>query len=205
MATLERLLLLGDGASDRALRRPIEWALRQMLPDLTAPPVEFLPRRPPGRALPSAIAEIVLAYRPDILFVHRDAEKASREERVQEVPVDERIVPVIPVRMTEAWFLISEEAIRRASGNPRGNVRLDLPALGALERLADPKGCLRELLIEASEATGRRRRQLERDATLERVADSLESYANLRRLPAFVAFESDLRAALVKIGQLEGA
>ena len=49
-----------------------------------------------------------------------------------------RHVLVIPVRMTEAWLLIDELALRRAAGNPNGRNPLDLPALKDLEALPEP-------------------------------------------------------------------
>jgi hypothetical protein len=40
-----------------------------------------------------------------------------------------RHIPVVPVRMTEAWLLADEFAIRSAPGNPNGTQSLDLPDL----------------------------------------------------------------------------
>ena len=54
---------------------------------------------------------------------------------------------VIPVRMTEAWLLIDEKAIRIAAGNRNGTEILEIPKLHELESLPDPKKLLYELII----------------------------------------------------------
>ncbi|HYU32396.1 MAG TPA: hypothetical protein VEW48_09545 [Thermoanaerobaculia bacterium] len=200
--------LAGDGAADRALRPVLEWFLGQL---------PLLQRRgftvqvaAPGANLRDRLSRAVQEYPCDVLFVHRDAEREPREKRVEEirravvaagVPA---CVPVVPVRMTEAWLLIEEGAIRRAAGNPNGEVSLPLPRLTSLETVADPKKLLRSCLIQASEKTGRRLEQFERDLPdrVQRVAELISDFAPLRQLPAFRDFENEAREAL---GQLPGS
>ena len=63
-----------------------------------------------------------------MLFIHRDAEREPHEKRVAEVEAalegvelgETQPVPVVPIRMQEAWLLFDERAIRYASGNPKG-------------------------------------------------------------------------------------
>jgi hypothetical protein len=100
-------------------------------------------------------------------------------------------VPVVPVRMTEAWLLIDEKAIREAADNPNGSVALDLPALDRLERTPNPKSTLEKVLETASEKTGRRLDQFRRDLNhrKHRVVQFIRDFSPLRRLPAFSAFE----------------
>jgi hypothetical protein len=100
--------------------------------------------------------------------------------------------------MSEAWLLVDERAIREAAGRPSGTKSLDLPRVRDLERIADPKALLREMILQASEATGRRRDRLKRDlpARVHRVADLIEDYSPLRQLPGFQRFERDLASAL---------
>lgn len=112
-----------------------------------------------------------------------DAERESRAVRQGEIETAVSAslntvsywIPVIPVRMTEAWLLIDERAIRQAADNPNGSVPLNLPSVSRLERFPDPKALLNELLIEASEKTGRRRAKFRRISELAwrrgRVAD----------------------------------
>jgi hypothetical protein len=197
--------LAGDGATDRALRPVLEWFLGQL---------PLLQRRgftvqvaAPGVNLRNRLLRAVQEYPCDVLFVHRDAEREPREKRVEEirravlaagVPA---CVPVVPVRMTEAWLLIEEGAIRRAAGNPNGDSSLPLPKVASLETVADPKKLLRDCLVGASEKAGRRLQQFERDLPdrVQRVAELISDYSPLRQLPAFRAFESAAREALEQL------
>lgn len=98
--------------------------------------------------------------------------------------------------MTEAWLLIDEQAIRQAADNPNGSVRLKLPTVLTLELLPDPKELLNELLVEASEKTGRRLEKFRRVSELAwrrgRVTELIEDYRLLRSLGAFQVFEKHL-------------
>ncbi len=104
----------------------------------------------------------------------------------------------MPVRMTEAWRLIDEAAIRRASGNPSGQVSLAMPRLRELEEVANPKSVLQDLLVDSSQFTGRRREKFKRDLAnhVKRVADLISDFAQLRQLSAFRDFENDTRSAI---------
>jgi hypothetical protein len=191
------LALLADGASDRALVPVLLWALRCVSPSARFFGPEFEVRH---GDLGEAIEGISQKLRPDILFVHRDAERESLETRREEIPmVRSGVVRVVPVRMTEAWFLVDERAIRKAAGNPNGRVDIDLPAVSQLESLPNPKDLLRELLLLASEhASPRRRQRFMRDIghCVHLVAQYTEDFAPLRQLRAYRAFEEDLRRAV---------
>lgn len=76
--------------------------------------------------------------------------------------ISTNLVPVIPVRMTEAWLLLDEPAIRTVAGNPAGRASLTLPKHHEAERLPDPKSVLRQALLDAANVTGRRRERLDR-------------------------------------------
>lgn len=138
--------LLPDGTSDRALVPIIRWTLRQHLavPEISVRVADLSrARRPPGLADLAARIEIAIDLNPcDVLFVHRDAEQAGGletrraeiEQAAETIQVGIPIIPVVPVRMTEAWLLFDEPAVRAAAGNPAGVVPLDLPAVGFRER-----------------------------------------------------------------------
>jgi len=206
-----RYTLITDGPSDRCLRRIINWVL-EAIPGVASvgfvdqfADVRELSERPHGRGQKAKLA--VKLFPCDVLFVHRDAERASRATRVDEIIQAVqgiallRYVPVVPVRMTEAWLLIDERAIRVAAGNPNGHVALDIPPVGRLESLPDPKETLRRLLLTASELSGRRREKLKRDlpSRVQRVADLIADFDLLRHLSAFSAFESDTARVLTEI------
>ncbi len=107
-----------------------------------------------------------------------------------------RHVPVIPVRMTEAWLLIDEPAIRRAAGNPNGRNPLDLPALKDLEALPDPKEVLHDALAAASGLNVRRRARFSPHERARLVSGYMTDYAPLDALPAFRSLQNDILAAV---------
>jgi len=196
-----RYTLLGDGASDRCLVPVINWALRQ-IPNLplgfTAQVADLREKKPRVTGLSQRIKEAWRLFPCEVLFVHRDAEGMALSGRLKEVEEaaremkDLRYVPLVPVRMTEAWLLIDEKAIRQAADNPNGTERLELPPIQKLESLPDPKQWLHEALVLASEKKGRRLQQFKRDlpSRIHRVAALIDDFSPLRRLPAFQQFET---------------
>lgn len=151
-----RYTLLGDGPSDRLLDYPIRWALKVRGVRVEAAQWADLRRvRPKPSGLAARIQVTIDLFPSDLLFLHRDAENESREIRLHEIQqaVAELAtdhVAIVPVRMTEAWFLHDEDAIRVASGNPNGRVPLSLPKPKRVERVVDPKATLFEALLTAA-------------------------------------------------------
>ncbi len=195
MTTLS-LALLADGASDRALLPILLWALRELAPGTRFFEPEFEVRR--GKLM-AEVERISRELRPDILFVHRDAEREPLDVRLGEIPDRDGVVRVVPVRMTEAWLLTDEIAIRKAAGNPNGKLPLSLPRVGDLEAETNPKAVLRSLLLQASEHTSpRRKKRFQRDLprAVHQVAEYTKDFSFLRRLSAFAAFERELRTRL---------
>ena len=157
--------LVADGASDAVLMSVIRWCLRQQgVGRVLAQRADFT-RIPRARGLEQRLKAALEFYPCDVLFVHRDAEAQPAELRRTEISgalsgIAVRHVPVVPVRMTEAWLLADESAIRRAAGNPNGSQTLDLPELRRLEEVPDPKRILHEALVRACGLNARRRAQL---------------------------------------------
>lgn len=209
-----RYSLLADGASDRALVPIINWTLERLLIPLPRPlgiVDQFADLRqqpdPPG-GLQDRIERVLRTFPCDLLFVHRDAEREALEARIEEVSAAAKaaradsFVAVVPMRMTEAWLLFDEDAIRQAAGNPNGTVELNLPILDTVELVPEPKEILLQALITASEKSGRRRKQFQRDlhARKARVAEYIEDFTPLRQLVAFQRFEADTGEALRELG-----
>ena len=130
----------------------------------------------------------------DIFFVHRDDENATPESRISEIQEAVAIlagvpfashVCVIPVRMTEAWFLFNEEAIRMAAGNPNGNEPLELPRLAEVEHLHDPKDILHKQLETASGLAKRRLSNFRPQERVHRLAQLITDFSPLKALGAF--------------------
>lgn len=206
-----RYLLITDGSSDSCLKYPIEWLLRSHgcgfvegeWADLRALPES-------ATTLPERVRVALAYYSAELIFVHRDAEGQSIDDRVTEIrtavaALGDSIpyVCVVPVRMTEAWLLHDKLAICVAAGKPKGGRDLELPPIKQLERLADPKTVLRDALLTASEATGHRRRRKLRDFGVmrHRVAELIDDYGPLRALDGFARLEADLGGTLEGLGR----
>ncbi|NJL26464.1 MAG: hypothetical protein HC897_00625 [Thermoanaerobaculia bacterium] len=201
-----RFTLVSEGSSDRALLPVLEWAIRQCRAvDLEPQWAELRSLPNPPRSLADRVRIALELYPCELLFVHRDGDRAGREARLREIKdalatlAEPPAVCVVPVRALEAWFLFDEAAIRRAAGNPNGRRALDLPAWRDVEALADPKGVLWNVVQAASELEGRRRRAVEVGRAVHRIADLVTDFSPLRRLPAFASFETDLREVLLQL------
>jgi hypothetical protein len=105
-------------------------------------------------------------------------------------------VPVVPVRMTEAWLLSNQQAIRDAAGNPKGRNALHLPNWRRWDRLPDPKTTLLEAIEHASGLTGRRLANFSARRHRLRVAELTMDFSPLRQLEAFRLLEDDIVEAL---------
>jgi hypothetical protein len=163
-------VLICEGSSDEALIPH----LRSLLVDCgaeeatgTAPDWNRLPRRV-ARDIGSKVrAALRLESQLDLLFIHRDADSPDADLRYREISegvagtgYKAAWIGVIPIQETEAWLLLDESAIRRASGKPSGNVALNLPSPRHIEGIAHPKELLFEQILLASETSGRRYSQL---------------------------------------------
>lgn len=161
-------------------------------------------RKGPPNRLTARIQFALDWYSFDLLLVHRDSEAAIQGKRkleiertVSGVSRERGSIPpavcVAAVRMTEAWFLFDESALREAAGDPNGRQPLSLPALKQVESIPHPKRFLHDLLRVASGLHGRRKRAFNVDAALHRLSEIIEDYGPLRVLPAFQSLETDLR------------
>lgn len=198
-----RFTLVGDGPFDSALMPVIFWVLRQSALAENFAGAFADPSRLPklSAGLPARLAAAISLYPCNLLFVHRDAEGQGRSNRLSEIrsaaaSISIRFVPIIPIRMTEAWLLVSDAAIRRAAGNPNGKVPLNLPAHQKLESMPDPKRELHQALLTASMLSGRQLRRFDQRASARRVAELIGDFSQLRNLSAFRAFEADLSETL---------
>jgi hypothetical protein len=198
-----RFTLLSDGSSDRVLLPVLGWLLQQHSARSFQPQWADLRKLPePPRTLPERVRAAVELYPCDLLFVHRDAERESRELRVREIRQhlgrlpDHPVVCVVPVRMQEAWFLFDETSLREAADNPRGHMALALPPLGDIEAIPDPKNLVHDLLRSASGLRPGRLRRFHPATRVHRLAELIEDFSPLRGLSAFQALERDLRSLL---------
>ena len=144
----------------------------------------------------------------DLIVVHRDVDSTTPSERLAEVQtallavgVDAPLIPIFPVRMTEAWLLLDEAAIRMVAGNPRGRQVLSLPKVNEVERLADPKSRLREALQAAADVRGRRRSRLDRRFNNNRrqLLRRLDPTGPVTQLSSWVALVDDIDGATARL------
>ncbi len=203
-----RYTLLSDGSSDSALIPVLTWLLQAHLVDCAIQHEWADLRRVPKSLKDTFSKRIKLAvelYPCELLFIHRDAEKEPRQKRVDEIrkakeeageSVSVPTVCVVPVRMTEAWLLFDETALRRAAANPNGKHPLQLPDLTKLEDKPDPKELLYKLLGEASGLGSHRRKKLRVEELVHRVAEFIDDFASLRAMPAFKALEDELKQVI---------
>lgn len=190
-----RYTLVADGSSDRTLIPILNWLFDRA--DIPYQP-QFADALPPASdGLRQRVLMALKRYPCDLLLVHRDAENQKFEERITEVQrelsgVEQCYTPIVPVRMTEAWLLSSETAIRQAAGNPRGKMGLNLPAWREWEHKPDPKAILFEALECASGLQGRHLRRFDGYRARHRVAELTDDFSPLEKLPAFIHLRDSL-------------
>ena len=163
-----------------------------------------------GRRLPEKIAlGLEQSSYPNMLFVHRDTECSDPNDRYIEIRSAVNacgyigpLTPIVPRRMTEAWLLLGEPAIREVVGRPRGIEPLRLPVPRSIERLPDPKERLRQALFDAYSPRGRRRRK-QFDASWgayrNRLLENLPVGGPLEQLESWTRFRDDTVAALNQV------
>lgn len=200
-----RVTLVSEGSSDQALIPIIRWTLQQagVQSDMEIQWADFrgIPRKPTGLDQKIRLANELFPC--DLLIVHRDSNGVGRDARLMEISqavgLLQLTVPyacLVPIKMLEAWLLFDEHAIRSAAGNPYGRIQLNIPNAAAVERNADAKGTLFELLRVASELTGRRLQKFDRNRARAQVAEYIDDFSPLRKLEGFRLFEADIKQTL---------
>lgn len=192
---LIRYTLLADGSSDAILLPIINWLITQNSPGLGVQSQFANNLGTIGAELEKRIPVALCLFPCDILFVHRDGEGSTYDDRLQEITsvlakTNVNYVPIIPIKMTEAWLFSDEIAIRSAAGNKNGKIPLNLPMRKNWDKLPDPKKILFTALETASEKTGRALRKFYPDRQRARVAEFTQDFSSLRGLPCFDSFET---------------
>jgi hypothetical protein len=201
-----KLTLVADGSSDRALIPLLRWLLERRSTEVFETAWADLRRlQNPPKGLRARIDAALDLHPCDVLVVHRDAERDDPSLRVQEIAratagLKTPVATAIPVRMTEAWLLFNEPAIRLAVGCPNGTTPLGLPPLKKLEALPDPKELLYSVMREVCGLKGRRRQEF--SPNIHRVAELIDDFSPLLDLPSFRALDESLCEALRQLGIL---
>ena len=204
-----RFVLVCEGSSDAPLANHI----RRLLVDCgcSDPRGDVFYR---GSRIADKVREAVKqSSELDLLFVHRDADNAGAEARLRQIeagvreavgdalPSGLRHVAVVPVKMTEAWLLLDEAAIRQVVRKPNGNLPLGLPPSAKVETTPDPKEMLRNALLAAVATRGRRRRKFKQEfpRLRRRLLEDLPVGRHLASLPSWNAFRAATQAALAEL------
>lgn len=207
---------VGEGPSDAGLSEKLEdLCLRFGATEAAGVALDLRLTSLPSRTVEEKI-EATLQLEPDadIVFVHRDADsrdpqprRAEIQDAVQQIDMDKPCVPVIPVQETEAWLLLDENAIRYVAENPNSRVPLDLPTATRVESIANPKERLKDILIHASELSGRRLERFKKrfPQHRRRLLDLLEIDGPVSSVPAWQAMCNDVNSTLNQLREIRSA
>lgn len=203
--THRTITLLADGPTDRALFPIIRWLWAQHFPQESVK-LEFADfsatKLADSRKVTDRLQPALELFPCDVLFIHRDAEKAPPERRYEEVAEAISALPpciarplhvcMVPVRMSEAWMLSDESAIRKAADNPNGRDKLSIPPAAKWESHPDPKQLLHSALSDACGLPARRRQRFNAARAACLVTEFTDDFAPLRRLASFQKLERDI-------------
>jgi len=161
---------------------------------------------PPSRVLENVVSEVKGNEREySVVFIHRDGKSSYENALIEGIqPIREQLslpsVAVIPIKETEAWVLADRESVMKAFSGVSDTAKLSgTPEGRALEKLPDPKKTLNDWYFLS---TGRKANS-KRGPTLflEQIAGSCR-LSELRKLPAYRRFETELLTTLKQMGIL---
>lgn len=153
-----------------------------------------------------------------LLIVHTDSDKETYEERYQNkfIPAyealrnngsteikdfEEDLIPIIPIRMIEAWMLADIDLLKSEIGTKLSNA--DLKLTGNPESTADPKAKISEAIRLAKEEESYKQKvSVKNIGSLYESIGSKISLDKLKRLSAYNKFLIELKRGLKKIGYL---
>ena len=200
-----KYVLITDGSSDQTLKYFIDYTLTKFFPSATIEGqwADFRNLTRPPKTLKDKIVKAIDFYEPQWIFIHRDAENVALQDRAKEIATvvgnlpaaiaNNIYISIIPVRMTEAWLLIDEMAIRQAAGNPEGKTRIALPKLKELEKINDTKQLLFEALKTASQLSGRRLKNLDLNRSRRLIAQYIDDFSPLHDLSSYQHFNEQVK------------
>lgn len=148
------------------------------------------------------------------LIIHADADHPTPEralheriqpgmDRVTAAGVRHTLIPLIPVRMTEAWLLADPEALLHVIGTNMTATALGLPEREHLvESDPDPRQTLHRVVRDATALRRRRRRQFHADELYAPLARII-NLERLCKVPSYQQFVEDFTVALKSLSFLE--
>jgi hypothetical protein len=197
------MAIVCDGTSDLCLQNMVEWIADTAFPEQA---FRIFPAReviPAQGALHQRLQKAYIAYEPQIIVCHRDAETMPLADRVLEISTARQtanlpisVVAAVPVRMIESWLLTDEGAIRCAADNRNGTSDLNLPSHQKIEQLSNPKAVLFSSLKAACGLPPQRLKKFNENRARSRIASFIENFEHLRTLASFQLFEHRLLEAI---------
>lgn len=197
-----RATFVGEGRFDEGLMRILEQLCNRLAPgvDLEIESGRRLLEIHGVGTLAEKVRILVKYHEPQLLFVHRDADKDGAAARRTEIAFacDGGVhVPVIPIRETEAWLLLDEDAIRAVVGNPKGKRPLELPKLAEVEATNNAKERLKAALDNARvDGPKRRSGQVSEQRLCAQLLENLDITGPVTHLSAWQALVQDTKTAL---------
>jgi hypothetical protein len=193
--------LLCEGASDEGLVQQIErLCVNAGFDEARGVIPEFHRIDNVGKSIADRLRALsVLEPDIEVVFIHRDSD--SRDSAARYTEIEDSLhgltyhwVGVVPVQELEAWLLTDEEGIRYVSENPKGRVVLDIPSSARVELIASPKEKLWEVLILASELTGRRLEKFKKSLSRRRrmLVERMQENAELEHIPSWIKLKEDV-------------
>lgn len=146
------------------------------------------------------------------LIIHADADHASSQkaltERIQpglelvqqsQDRVCGQVLPLIPIRMTEAWMLADPATLQDVIGTNVLPQTLGLPERAEqVQSIPNPKQTLNQAIQNALAHQSRRRRRLQPGALYEPLARQL-SLERLNQVPAYQQFVGEMTNTLIAL------
>ena len=114
--------------------------------------------------------DALIRWDPNVktFFIHRDADNAGYDARINEIHRQTAhlpgyvIIPVIPVKILESWLILDEQAIKSVIGHPGSKVKLNLPNPKHVESRSNAKELLFEAMDKACMLSGKKLKKFQK-------------------------------------------
>jgi hypothetical protein len=205
----------GEGIRDyRFTRLIVERSFQRMIPHVDVQSIEIDVRREDRDQIEVVLEIARRTHGFDLAVIHLDADSSTEEKAYDEryrpafeavqsggESLNSNLLPVIPIRMTEAWMLVDFAAFKAVSGTSLAATDLDFPQRPeAAERLPDPKEIFESAVRQAR--PGKRRPIPPADVYLP-LAERID-LARLEKLRAYYQFVARARRLLTDLHFVEG-
>lgn len=163
-------------------------------------------------------AEDAIIHGAQLLIVHSDSDKDTYDERIAHkftparnamlqsnnqdiVDYEPYLIPIIPIRMIEAWMLADKELLKEEIGTNLPDAQLGLT--GEPEQIAHPKDSINRAIQIAKENSKRKRKVMVDDISqLYDIMGSRLSIDRLERLTSYQKFTDELKRGFRALGYL---